>query len=152
MAMEEYFRINSPKIVHEIVDGEAVIINLDLGHYYSADNVGAFIWEKIGNIASESEVVESVVRHYAGDKEQIEDAVRQFFTELKQDDLIITTTAQREVTSGSRSGGEDQESSCKPAFVPPVLVKYTDMEYLLLLDPIHEVDESGWPHPLTDKK
>jgi hypothetical protein len=27
-----------------------------------------------------------------------------------------------------------------------VLERYTDMQELLLLDPIHDVDESGWPH------
>jgi hypothetical protein len=26
------------------------------------------------------------------------------------------------------------------------LQKFTDMQELLLLDPIHEVDERGWPH------
>jgi hypothetical protein len=26
-----------------------------------------------------------------------------------------------------------------------MLQKFTDMQDLLLLDPIHEVDESGWP-------
>jgi hypothetical protein len=30
--------------------------------------------------------------------------------------------------------------------VPPVLERYTDMQELLFLDPIHDVDESGWPH------
>jgi hypothetical protein len=27
----------------------------------------------------------------------------------------------------------------------PVLEKYTDMQELLLLDPIHDVEEAGWP-------
>jgi hypothetical protein len=27
------------------------------------------------------------------------------------------------------------------------VAKYSDMEDLIMLDPIHEVDESGWPHP-----
>lgn len=35
----------------------------------------------------------------------------------------------------------------RPPFVRPILQKYTDMADLLLLDPIHEVDEQGWPHP-----
>ena len=33
----------------------------------------------------------------------------------------------------------------KLAYEHPVLQKYTDMEDLLLLDPIHDVDEAGWP-------
>jgi len=35
----------------------------------------------------------------------------------------------------------------RPPFVKPILQKYTDMADLLLLDPIHEVGEQGWPHP-----
>jgi hypothetical protein len=31
------------------------------------------------------------------------------------------------------------------AFVPPSLAKFQDMQDLLLLDPIHETDEPGWP-------
>ncbi len=30
-------------------------------------------------------------------------------------------------------------------YATPTLSKYTDMEELLLLDPIHEVDAQGWP-------
>ena len=30
-------------------------------------------------------------------------------------------------------------------FAPPRLEKYSDLEDLLVLDPIHDVDEAGWP-------
>jgi hypothetical protein len=32
-------------------------------------------------------------------------------------------------------------------FHAPVLQVYSDMQDLLLLDPIHEVDATGWPMP-----
>jgi hypothetical protein len=32
------------------------------------------------------------------------------------------------------------------ALEPPALEKFTDMQDLILLDPVHEVDERGWPH------
>jgi len=31
------------------------------------------------------------------------------------------------------------------AWVAPRLEKFTDLQTLLLLDPIHDVDEQGWP-------
>ena len=37
-------------------------------------------------------------------------------------------------------------SSTRVAFEAPVLEKYTDMQTLLLVDPVHEVDDRGWPH------
>jgi hypothetical protein len=31
-----------------------------------------------------------------------------------------------------------------------LLNKYSDMQELLLLDPIHDVDDAGWPKPNPD--
>ena len=31
-------------------------------------------------------------------------------------------------------------------FEPPTFETYTDMQYFLLLDPIHDVEAAGWPH------
>ena len=57
--------VNRPSVIGEVLDGEAIIVNLDRGAYYSK----------------------------------------------------------------------------------PILQKYTNMADLLLLNPIHEVDEQGWPQP-----
>jgi hypothetical protein len=36
-------------------------------------------------------------------------------------------------------------------FQPPLFEKFTDMEAMLLLDPVHDVDDEGWPHmPAAD--
>ena len=35
----------------------------------------------------------------------------------------------------------------RPAFVAPALTRYTDVKDLLVLDPVHDVDEMGWPTP-----
>ena len=36
-------------------------------------------------------------------------------------------------------------------FVAPRLETFTDMQHLILLDPVHEVDEGqGWPIPRSD--
>lgn len=38
------------------------------------------------------------------------------------------------------------DTSCSPTLsTDAVFEKYTDMESLLIADPIHEVDEQGWP-------
>jgi hypothetical protein len=36
------------------------------------------------------------------------------------------------------------------ASLPPRLVRHTDMEDLILLDPIHDVDDAGWPTRKTE--
>lgn len=152
MILEGYYRINSPKIVHEILDGEAVIINMDLGHYYSTDQAGAVIWECLCNVSDRNEVVGAVERRYTGSREQIEGAVDEFLAQLQREDLITSVPAEEKLATGGECGGNRGEDAGRSAFVPPVLTKYTDMEYLLLLDPIHEVDESGWPHATSPEK
>lgn len=43
MNLSEKFKINIPKVVHEMIEGEVVIVNLDGGDYYSLVTVGADI-------------------------------------------------------------------------------------------------------------
>ena len=45
----------------------------------------------------------------------------------------------------SASGPVDEPVGRTP-FVDPALEKYTDMQDFLLVDPIHEVSDAGWPH------
>lgn len=35
------FRVNSPSVIGEVLDGEAIIVNLDSGAYYSLNGAGA---------------------------------------------------------------------------------------------------------------
>lgn len=60
----------------------------------------------------------------------------------------------------ARSRGRDGESppdgastlatGTGAAFKAPVLQKFQDLKELILLDPVHEIQEDlGWPHPKT---
>ena len=40
--------------------------------------------------------------------------------------------------------------AAKKPYTAPAVQKYDDLEDLLLLDPIHEVDEAGWPVARAD--
>jgi hypothetical protein len=35
-------------------------------------------------------------------------------------------------------------------YKPPAIERFDDLEELLVLDPIHEVDEAGWPATPVD--
>ena len=45
----------------------------------------------------------------------------------------------------TKSGFKDATTDAKAVFQTPTLNADSDMEDLLLLDPIHDVDEKGWP-------
>lgn len=144
----ERFRVNTPTVTHETIDGEAVIINLDSGNYYSLVEVGSFIWALIEKGASASEVRNVVLQTYQGDATDIDRCVQELLAQLQQENLILPVDGggALDLTEVLSSNNSHE----KPSFNPPVLHKYSDMQELLLLDPIHDVDDAGWPKPNPD--
>jgi hypothetical protein len=141
------FKVNSPNVIQETIDNEVVIINLDNGNYYSLANVGADIWSLIESGAAVSEIVDRITKRYEGNHVDIENAVNQFVAELQRQALIVPDGAKEpEGIKGPDRQVETGAGTKKPRFEVPTLYTYTDMQDLLLLDPIHEVDETGWPN------
>ena len=138
-------------VTHEIIDGEAVIINLDTGNYYSLVEAGSLIWSLVDKGASTSDVQNLVQQTYQGDAADIDRGVQELLDQLQQDNLIVPVdvapavdlTELQQILPASNG-------HAKPSFNPPLLNKYSDMQELLLLDPIHDVDEAGWPKPNPD--
>ena len=146
--MDKYtnFKINSPKVIHETIDGETVIVNLDSGNYYSLDKVGADIWECIVKNVPVHGIIETIASRYSGEREEIEKATYHFVDEMQQESLIVINESQGSVSDADIDpGNEAEQMKERSIFATPVLNKYSDMQDLLLLDPIHDVDETGWP-------
>jgi hypothetical protein len=69
---------------------------------------------------------------------------------LQQEELIVSENGER--TEGIKEfNAQVQPGPEKPRFEPPILRTFEDMQDLLLLDPIHEVDEMGWPNAKKDE-
>lgn len=133
-----YYRINSPQVVHETIDGETIIIDFESGTYYSVREVANQIWAWIGEGNHVDQIVAQALTHYTGEPSEIESTVRAFMSNLAKETLIVTAEPTT-LPSVHPSAG------VREPFTPPLLERYTDMQDLLLLDPIHEVDEQGWP-------
>jgi hypothetical protein len=147
MNTKDSLRINVPKIVHETIDGETVILNLDNGNYYSLLGVGAQIWGFIESGAPVHKIIEKVKCDYEVDGADVDEVVNTFVSELSKEGL--TVPHEDDLNEGFEWPAEKSAPGVngeKTSFTPPVLSKYSDMQDLLLLDPIHDVDEeAGWP-------
>ncbi|MHB1160239.1 MAG: PqqD family protein [Chloroflexota bacterium] len=142
-----HYRINSPEVIAEIIDGEAVLVNLDTGDYYSLDKVGAEMWDLIISRSSVKEIVQTLVGRYDAEPLDLEDAVLRLIEQLQQEELIVA--ARSDTGEGISRNAPTMEAGAEEGrlrFERPVLRKYSDMQDLLTLDPIHEVDDSGWPN------
>jgi len=144
------FRKANPNIIHERFDDETVIVNLDNGNYYSFNHVGSNVWSLVESGLTVNEIIDRLNHSYEENHINIESSVHQFLGELQQEKLIVPRNGDKStLDTKSVPDAENTPDGEKPMFTAPELQKYTDMQELLLLDPIHEVDETGWPSKKT---
>jgi hypothetical protein len=135
--MAQRFRVNSPGVIDQSVDGEVLIVNLETGFYYSSDGSGDAMWALLARGATVEEAAEALAAAYDAPAGDLLQATEAFLSQLIQEDLVTA--------DGAAAPGAAPSLQPRGAFTPPVLQKYTDMQELLLLDPIHDVDATGWP-------
>jgi Coenzyme PQQ synthesis protein D (PqqD) len=141
------YRVNRPKVIFEAFEDETVLINLDSGNYYSFSGSGALIWDCIVSGESIASVIEYLQERFA-DAADIVLSVEDFVRELVEENLIVKNSSK----TAKNVKQARAEIPMLARFERPVLHKYSDMQDLLLLDPIHEVDETGWPHALPPER
>jgi hypothetical protein len=134
------YEISEPEVVAETIDGEAIVINLERGVYFSFRGTGLFAWESFSQGASFRDVYDGLASVLPDSSIQIKNDIFSFLNKIVEEGLI---------RSSQRDQFEDlseTKSMILAPYVAPEFTKYTDMEALLLLDPIHDTDEMGWPH------
>lgn len=139
------FRVNEPSVLFETFDEEIVAVNLDTGNYYSISKTGPMIWMDAVNGFSMEEIVDRVRSRYTGERAAIATEVGAFIDRLLSDDLLVESSddsPRRECTLESVAD--------KTQFESPLIENYSDMQDLLMLDPIHDVDAAGWPVAKTN--
>lgn len=142
--MEGRFRTNSPPVVHETVEGETIVVNLDTGSYYDLNELGGSILGLLNQGMTVAELTSLVAGTYGLDVADAGRAVEGFATQLVAEQLLVPSGSADEYPASSwQAPGDAPELPA--GYSEPALNKYTDMQELLLLDPVHEVDEAGWP-------
>ena len=147
MELMSKLRVNAPKVTHETIDGESVIINLETGNYYSLQGCGCEIWTLLVAGVPIGKIVDDLCTRYEGARTEIEIGALNLIEQLRTEHLVV---ADETALSAANGFALPQPSGRKAAFAAPLLQKFTDMQELLLLDPIHEVDEAGWPREKQD--
>jgi len=131
------YRINSPHVVCQIFDTETVAVNMESGCYYSVEGSGSGILRCVESGCTHGEILAAVA---PGD-DAAAASVEAFLREALAEGLIVGEEC------ATVPGVEASPADASPAkpWVLPRLQKFTDMRELLLLDPIHELDQAGWP-------
>ena len=127
------FRVNEPNVVFEAFDEEIVLVNLETGNYYSVRGSGPAVWMALSKGVA-VDTLAAAIGAATGATGQTTDDLARFAEQLVAAELLVA-----EEGEGTVPGDWTDD------FVPPVLEVYSDMQDLLMLDPIHDVDGAGWP-------
>jgi hypothetical protein len=131
--------VDEPKVISETFVNEIVAINFDSGCYYGMTKAAVAIWGLLRQGASAETMVRHLAARYDAAPAVIAEAMDRFLTRLREQELIVETEAE------DAAGGMEYPQNARRPWEPPELSIYEDMKDLLLIDPIHEVDETGWP-------
>ena len=138
------FELN-PQVLHETIDGEVIVIDLATGTYYSLRGSAADVWQLLAQApgVTTPQIAEALVAHYEAGDGDVEADLSRFVGQLVDERLVNRVEAVGD--AGVPVPVPERNGQAPRAFEPPALEKYTDMQELVLLDPVHEVDQTGWP-------
>lgn len=124
---------NKNQVVSDLIDGEMMLLNMEAGNYFSLGGSGAALWACFQQGADSDRLLKAIRQAYPEQDSASRD-FEEFMELLKADELLI---------EGTEDAGLAPELT--EEYRAPKLEKYSDLQDLLLIDPIHEADESGWP-------
>jgi hypothetical protein len=142
------FLPRNEEVAAKVIDGEAIIINLANGVYYSMDKVGAFVWDLLQAGYTLEEVITAVTARYDVSREQAASNVIELVHELVQENLVVASEGG--VSAAAQRQLEEQE---KVPYELPKLNIYRDMGDLLALDPpVPGLGDTPWKEPEETSK
>jgi len=143
--MSNFFKLASTAVIHELLDKEVIIANLDSGIYYSLRGTAVPVWQFLLANYGSQQVIRLFAERYTSSVSEIESCLNSFMQKLVEENLLLEA-----VDADVQLAEIEINNLLWPAvFAAPILERYDEMTQLLMLDPIHEVDEQGWPHELV---
>ena len=138
--VDDALSVRDSGVIHERLDDEVIVIDLEHGMYYAlvgtaADNLTSFTrGATVGAVAA------TLARGYGASLDEVRADVSSFTSQLEAAGLLVASPtahgdAARVAVHVSSAQWED-----------PVLEAYGDMANLVISDPARVVDEAGWPH------
>ena len=116
-------------VAAKVIDGEAIIMNLTNGAYYSMDGVGGLMWHGIELGQQGDVIVDRIALRFGADAARVRADFDRLVAELLKEGLILES----DVDSAPPAPADGSLSDT--GYTAPVLNKYTDMADLLALDP-----------------
>ena len=136
---KQSYEFNAPDVVFENFGDEMILLNLQSGSYYSLTPTGTYYWECISQGVPQAQAVAKLSAAYP--EEPVADDLAALLDNFLSEKLLRPSGAERTIADITIATELPQQ------YVRPEMSRYTDLQEMLLLDPVHDVGESGWPEP-----
>jgi hypothetical protein len=135
--------IDRIRIQFEIFEDEMVLINVENGLYYNLSKSGSEVIQLVDNGCPIGMLVTTLLGNSL-EATQYRLDIMHFVELLIQEGILVEAEAQSNIDRPTAIQSPIYSSA--EAFQVPLLEKYDEVRDLLLIDPIHMVDQSkGWP-------
>jgi hypothetical protein len=133
------FELNAPSVIGEAVDGEVMVMNLRDGIYYSVAGAAATIWPALtGGVALDA--IAAAVQSATGEPLERIAADLDAFVGRLCDEAVL-----RPAGNGAAPPADPPQFAGIVDYRGFAFERFDDMRAMLILDPVHEVGEFGWP-------
>ncbi len=126
-------------VIHEQFENEVVVVNMETGHYFSLAGAAGQLWRTLVDGGDAEALLAKLIELQGGQERQCVEELDAFLALLRAEGLL------QQADTPSPLPAADVAAYLEGTRLSGSVEKFTDVEGLLLLDPIHEVDEAGWP-------
>jgi len=126
------FRPAGTEIIFKDFGEEWVVANLNSGLFYSLLGSAGTIW---AHLVAGHTGRQIAAAFQSDDVHAVTAEIDAFIAKLIAEELLVPAQAFPVVS----------DLPSPASFSPPIMERFDDLQGLLLVDPIHDVSESGWP-------
>lgn len=131
MQDDRFVSPNGDQVAAKVMDGEAVLINLATGMYYSMADTATDVWSRIEQGSTVEDMASTLAAKYDVAMPQARSDVERLINELESEGLVT-------ISDGASADGRKAPAAPDEAGLPysvPTLEKFSDMAEMFALDP-----------------
>lgn len=118
-------------VLAKVIEGEAILINVSTGAYYSLNGIGGLVWQWIEKEKSLQEILLALTRDYNVETDTALEDIQKLLATMEKEGLITTTSCD----SSARESSPAANILEKQPYQSPTIDIFRDMQDLLALDP-----------------
>ena len=133
--------VSVPLLISQQFDSEVVLANYQNGVYYNLDGSAAQVWLGLKANRTVEEIGGALAAATASDVPSITQQVQAFVDSMLAEGLI----AEGGADARSETSVEAWAPVLSGTFVAPEFQRFDNLRELLLMDPVHDAGDEGWP-------